>query len=260
MTTTEHVIDADVVDEPSTELVAAPSVALFKTDDPLEVIEQATRVADALKGVIARQGLIANIKGKEHPLVEAWQTLGAMLGVYAVPKEPVRALPWPTAIPEALKAQHKRGLEFGFEASYSAQRADGSVLGGGTARCMRTENAWAPRDDFALASMAQTRAISKALSGPLRFVMKLAGFEATPAEEMPTQDRESYEEAGVEPNTVAAKPAKPLTAGQRKGVVKAIEASGNRVELVLAAAGVESTDDLTTADWPKIEKLIGGGK
>jgi hypothetical protein len=33
--------------------------------------------------------------------------------------------------------------------------------------------------------MAQTRATSKALSGPLRFVMTLAGYEATPADEMP---------------------------------------------------------------------------
>ena len=34
--------------------------------------------------------------------------------------------------------------------------------------------------------MAQTRAVSKALRLPLGFVMSIAGYEATPAEEMPT--------------------------------------------------------------------------
>jgi hypothetical protein len=36
--------------------------------------------------------------------------------------------------------------------------------------------------------MAQTRAVSKALRGPLGFVVTLAGYEATPAEEMPPSD------------------------------------------------------------------------
>ena len=44
-----------------------------------------------------------------------------------------------------------------------------------------------PRDDYALRSMAQTRATSKALRQPLGFVMSLAGFDPTPAEEMPRQ-------------------------------------------------------------------------
>ena len=54
--------------------------------------------------------------------------------------------------------------------------------------CSRGERTWAKRDDYALRSMAQTRAISKAMRGPLGFVMTLAGFEATPLEEMPDGD------------------------------------------------------------------------
>ena len=49
---------------------------------------------------------------------------------------------------------------------------------------MRSEKSWAGRDDFALRSMAQTRATSKALRMPLGFVVTLAGYLATPAEEM----------------------------------------------------------------------------
>src|SRR5207244_10747745 len=72
----------------------------------------------------------------------------------------------------------------------------GEVVGAAEAMCARDEEAWgfAPkgrngqalkaRDEFALRSMAQTRATSKALRQPLGFVMSLAGYEATPAEEM----------------------------------------------------------------------------
>jgi hypothetical protein len=41
------------------------------------------------------------------------------------------------------------------------------------------------RDDYALRSMAQTRALSKCLRAPLGFIIQLAGFAATPAEEIP---------------------------------------------------------------------------
>src|SRR5579884_3814536 len=61
--------------------VAQPpeSAALFGTTDPVEVIEKAARVADALKAVVVAKGLVKNIQGREYPQVEAWQTLAAML-------------------------------------------------------------------------------------------------------------------------------------------------------------------------------------
>jgi hypothetical protein len=39
--------------------------------------------------------------------------------------------------------------------------------------------------------MSQTRATSKVLRQPLGFVMHLAGFDATPAEEMPADETPS---------------------------------------------------------------------
>ena len=50
---------------------------------------------------------------------------------------------------------------------------------------MRAERKWAKADDYAIRSMSQTRATSKALRLPLGFVMQLAGFDATPADEIP---------------------------------------------------------------------------
>jgi hypothetical protein len=201
VTTEPSIADAEVVEEPGAEIVRAPvpqNVSLWTTTDPVEVIQQATRLADAYKDVVKSKGLIANIRGREHPQVEAWQLLGSMLGVHPVPVGEPRALPWPNPAPESLKTFHDRGLEFGFVAAYTATK-NGETVGGGQSRCTRTENTWKDRDDFALASMAQTRAISKALSGPLRFVMTLAGYEATPADEMPRDEPTSNAPAMGQP-------------------------------------------------------------
>lgn len=143
--------------------VAPPG--LFGTQEPVAIIEKATSVATALKAVIDRQGLISRISGKEYPKCEAWTLLGTMLGVFPV-------LLW------------TKPVEGGWEARVEARTKDGSVVGAAEAQCLRAERNWSNRDDFALRSMAQTRATAKCLRMPLGFVMTLAGYQPTPAEEM----------------------------------------------------------------------------
>jgi hypothetical protein len=170
---TEHTVDAtaeEIGAEVSTDLAPThvQSQNLFHTDDPVEVITRASRAAEALKGVIQRQGLVSNIQGREHVRVEGWTTLGSMLGVVPV-------VTW------------TRRTEDGWEARVEARTLDGRVVGAAEAMCTKSEGKpWNNRPDYALRSMAQTRATSKALRGPLGFVVTLAGYEATPAEEMPS--------------------------------------------------------------------------
>ena len=57
---------------------------------------------------------------------------------------------------------------------------------------------WSGRDDYALRSMAQTRAVSKALRLPLGFIVALAGYEATPADEMPAEEAVAKEAPAFE--------------------------------------------------------------
>lgn len=162
------VIEAEVV-EPGTELAApgdAPTSNLFKTDDPVEVLAKAQATADALMPVVRAKNLISVISGRDHLRVEAWTTLGAMLGVTPV-------CVW------------TKMLKNGWEARVEARTLDGRVIGAAEAECLRDESTWKDRDDYALRSMAQTRATSKALASVLRFVATLAGLEGTPAEEMP---------------------------------------------------------------------------
>jgi hypothetical protein len=74
---------------------------------------------------------------------------------------------------------------FGYEASFEARTLTGAVVGGAEAVCKRTEGKpWTWGADYALKSMAQTRATSKALGSALRFIITMAGYSGTPVEEM----------------------------------------------------------------------------
>jgi hypothetical protein len=158
----ERIIDAEVLPA----VIEPPQqVNLFGTENPTEVIKRATEVAQVLKDVLVKQNLISNIKGREHVKVEGWTLLGTMLGVF-----PVNV--W------------TRKLEDGWEARVEARTLSGAVVGAAESECLRSESTWKSRDDYALRSMAQTRATSKALRQPLGFVVSLAGFDPTPAEEM----------------------------------------------------------------------------
>ena len=145
---------------------APPPATLFRTDHPDEIVTRAAQTAHALAAVIKKQKLSVTISGREHVKVEGWTLLGTMLGVFPV-------CTW------------SRQLENGWEARVEARTLSGAVVGAAEAMCLRSESKWATRDEYALRSMAQTRATSKALRQPLGFIMEMGGFEATPFEEMP---------------------------------------------------------------------------
>jgi len=78
-----------------------------------------------------------------------------------------------------------------YEARVILVTSSGQTIGAGEAICSSNERNWASRDEFALKSMAQTRATGKAARTGFSWIMSLAGFEVTPAEEMvadPIQD------------------------------------------------------------------------
>lgn len=160
------------------------SPTLFGTTDPVEVVSRATRHATALTDVIKAKKLATDIRGRSHVRVEGWTLLGSMLGVYAIPV-------WTHPVPEDWR---DRGMDQpdGWQARVEARTLAGNIVGAATASCMRSESNWESRDEYALESMAQTRATGKALRLPLGFVVVLAGYDATPAEEMP---HEGYDDS-----------------------------------------------------------------
>jgi hypothetical protein len=246
--------DAEIVPESQALAIRQPQevapVGLFGTVEPVAVIEKASAVATALKGVIARQGLISKISGKEYPRCEAWTLLGTMLGVFPV-------LCW------------SRAVEGGWEARVEAKTRSGDVVGAAEAQCLRGERNWKDRDDFALRSMAQTRATAKCLRMPLGFVMTLAGYEATPAEEMgyqPTHEaprpapRAAAPPASAPPP--AAKPAAPAlspTVAPAPAAPKAATASYRAKMIENLKAGVgQPNRPIVTEYFEKIDQLIPG--
>jgi hypothetical protein len=142
------------------------------------MVDLATEQAGLLARVVEERHLYADIGGKRFPTVQAWTFLGAMVGVYPV-----------TEWSRPVEIERKAGLVEGWEARVIARHlASGETVGAAEAMCTRSERTWSKRDEYALRSMAETRARSKALRGPLEFVMQLAGFQTTPAEEMPREE------------------------------------------------------------------------
>jgi hypothetical protein len=148
------------------------AVTLFGTDDPETFLARAGKTAEALSKMLRAKQLTMKIQGRDYVRVEGWTALGSMLGVFAV-------------------CEWTRRLEYdgdsGWEARVTAVTRQGDLIGAAEASCMRSEKNWGNRDDYALRSMAQTRATSKALRQPLGFVVSMAGYESTPAEEMPVE-------------------------------------------------------------------------
>ncbi|HET7408215.1 MAG TPA: hypothetical protein VFJ21_13910 [Mycobacteriales bacterium] len=179
------------------------ATTLFRTDDPVEVVERASRIADALKDVLDKKGLVERIQGKGHVKVEGWQLLGSMLGVTAV-------------------CVDTEPIDGGFKATVEARTIDGRVVGRADALCTKHEKRgpWKSSDDYARLSMAQTRATSKALKGPLGFVVSLGGYQTTPAEEMTFAEPDG---AGQQSGDMAKREAGRVTQEQYQAIVAAFQ-------------------------------------
>jgi hypothetical protein len=119
---------------------------------------------------------------------------------------------------------------------------DGRTIGAAEAMCSRNEHTWAKREDYALRSMAQTRATSKSLRGPLGFIVALAGYATTPAEEMPA---DTYDVV-PDPGTASPEPESALPKAVTTKLLAAIKASGKPHDWVrtqLVALGARNVPD-----------------
>jgi hypothetical protein len=159
--------EPDTITIPSEELVPAEQApTLFLTHDPDTFIARASEAAGALARVIHERDLFTRIRGREHVHVEGWTLLGSLLGVFPI-------------------TEWTRRIDDGWEARVVAKTRAGELVGAAESMCTPKESKWRSADEYAIRSMAATRATSKALRLPLGFVMELAGFDPTPAEEMP---------------------------------------------------------------------------
>lgn len=153
------------------------------TMDASSVVAKAVEVASILAPALKDRNLTTRIQGKEYVLVEGWTLLAQMMGhtVGTTGTEPVE-----------IDGAH------GFMSHAVVKDPYGNVVGSADGICLRSEKSWARRDAYALAAMAQTRAMSRALRQRFGYVVALAGYEATSAEEMPmTPDQVTITETQV---------------------------------------------------------------
>ena len=142
----------------------------------------ATNVANCLSDLIKSQGLVKKGLNKKDPeaeyvLVEGWEVLGTMLGIVPI-----------TEIVEPIC--NDKGKVRGYKARAYLYRnpimENGKIIGGtliATTEASATVEGF-QKDTASMMSMAQTRALGKAYRMALSWIMKMAGYEGTPAEEM----------------------------------------------------------------------------
>ena len=126
-------------------------------------------MAQILKQHIVTQKLYVPIMGKNYAMVEGWMFAGGLLNLF----------------PRVAKVENlSSGQEMKWLAEVHLIDKNDKVAGVGIALCSNKENKKKAFDEYAILSMAQTRAIGKAYRNLLGWVMKLAGYEATPSEEI----------------------------------------------------------------------------
>jgi hypothetical protein len=188
--------------------IEKPSYSLINKDSMLQL-------ASELSKLIKEKGLSSNIQGKQFVNVEGWQFCGASLGLMPIITD-TKDLSNETTI-KYMATCEVRNINTGL------------VVATGIALCSNAEKTKRYFDEYAILSMAQTRAIGKAYRNLLAWLMKAAGFEATPAEEM--------DFAVEEPK----KPSKPLV----EVVAEIVEEGPSKEELMMEVAKCTKVKQLT---------------
>lgn len=137
----------------------------YSLNSPAKTLE----LASELTKFISERKLTSNIKGKEFVNVEGWQFAGSQLGVMPI-------------LTELVDLSNEK--EYKYKATVELRRLeDDRIVGRGVAICSNKEGTKRNFEEYAIASMAQTRAEGKAFRMLCSWLMKAAGYETTPAEE-----------------------------------------------------------------------------
>ena len=175
---------------------------LSMSRDPNVVLAEARKAAMALKDVISNKDKPLKFNGEQYIEFEDWQTLGKFYGI-------------------TVKVVDTRPVQFGEVMGFEARAVaihgpTGREISAAEAMCLNDEDKWSKRTKydyrdgkrvavgevavplFQLKSMAQTRACAKAFRNVLAWIVVLAGYKPTPAEEMIDQGEETKK--AVEPS------------------------------------------------------------
>jgi len=150
-------------------VVAEPRDLVLVRDPEVE-LQDAQRAARALRNVIERKERPVRFNGEIYLEFEDWQMVGRFYGITA-------------------KVVSTAPVEFGDARGWEARAvalhaATGVEISAAESMCLNDEPNWRNKPLFQLRSQAQTRACSKVLRNVLSWVVVLAGYRPTPAEEL----------------------------------------------------------------------------
>lgn len=157
----------DIIEGALVEIKDDMSQHIIVRKEPAEIVAEATKIANVLKEVIEKQKLYAIVGQGKHVTVEGWTTLGAMYGIF--PRE--------VSVKEMTDGSFEAVVEL-----FSSHT--GQIVGQGSAICDKSERFAQGKAKNQIRSMAITRATGKAFRLGMGWIMKLAGYEPAPREEM----------------------------------------------------------------------------
>jgi hypothetical protein len=240
------------------ELISYSGGELSLGRSPDTVLAEASLVAKAVDRLVkSRPDLVQVIGGRKHPRFELLQIVGSMFRVTARVRE-TRQLVQPDGWEAIAEAYHV---------------PTGQVVATGEGMCSTDEPDWAVRPKYEWRngrrekvgevpvtshqrrSMAQTRACSKALRLALGWVLGLAGYEATAAEEMSGAEETPAQPAKPLRKSAKQAPDAKITADQAKALWSAARAVGlseAEVAELLQAHGYQRTADVRALDYQRL--------
>lgn len=204
-------------------------IEIFGVTKPAEIVGKATEIANSLAPIIEKRHLYNAIKGKKFVRAEGWTCMGAMLGVFPF-------VEWSRKLTDEPIA---------YESRVVIKTMSGAVISAAEAICSAAEGNWKGRDEYAVKSMSQTRATGKAFRLPFAWILVLAGFEPTPAEEMDSQSLQENNKSQTTP-TLKLKKSSPKQdpLKEKKQTVAAL---------------FEEFHSLTDKETPEIQKMLADG-
>lgn len=185
------------------DVIVSDKVAVIRP--PELILAEAKKAAVALTDVLKKKKKPVIMNGEQYLEFEDWQTVAKFYGITAKVKS---------------TNYIQYGEVCGFEARAVALNREGQEISAADAMCLNDEDNWSKRAKyewkdgrriktgeenvplFQLRSMAQTRACAKALRNVLAWVVVLAGYKPTPAEEMTGRELDQRKKADtVQPSS-----------------------------------------------------------
>lgn len=247
----------------------AREMSLFR--DPESVLQEARQAAKALTNVLALKKNPVVFNDEQYLEFEDWQTLGRFFGLTAKATSSTyvnyggvegfeakavvlnnhTGMEVTAAESMCLNDEEKWSARTKYEWHFEKKSGGTSATDPGSDEIVWEPNPKKPGKNkpkkvrvkageervplFQLRSMAQTRACSKALRNVLAWVVVLAGYQATPAEEMPDYEPEAE-------RRTASAPERQTDAAQGKPAEKAANGNGGNNGGTTPAKGGEITD------------------